>query len=501
LTYANNIAVINAGLGAQDTTNKTIAVQFDISWANSWRDSTNYDAAWVFVKYSTDGTNWYHATLKANSTAPLNDGLGWNAGSGTAIEIKVPVNSPAQTGDKKGGFLQRSSTGSGSLSVTGVQFVWDYGTDIVAATKDTDAALARIRVMAIEMVYIPAGSFYIGSGGTESGSFTAGSWTSGATIPLQISSENQLTINTGDAAYLWGTSTSGNNTIGPAGTLPADFPKGYKAFYIMKYKISQKQYADFLNTLTSSQASSRYPNYNGNYRHTISGSWPNYSASRPDRACNYLCWGDFYTYADWAAIRPMTELEYEKACRGTANAVANEYAWGASDSPTTTAVAATTISGTTEDGTETITNAGANSCFGSKTFTGGDATGQSDTTPYPYTRGPIRCGIFATASSTTRTASGASYYGVMELSGNLWERPVSVGNAEGRVFTGVHGDGDITTVSSNWPSSSAVTGSGYRGGDWYSGATGARVSGRNNAANTDATRNYDRGGRCVRTSP
>ena len=33
-------------------------------------------------------------------------------------------------------------------------------------------------------------------------------------------------------------------------------------------------------------------------------------------------------YADWAAMRPMTELEFEKACRGTASEVANEYVWG-----------------------------------------------------------------------------------------------------------------------------------------------------------------------------
>ena len=41
-----------------------------------------------------------------------------------------------------------------------------------------------------------------------------------------------------------------------------------------------------------------------------------------------LSWPDLCAYADWAALRPMTELEYEKACRGPNNPVLGEYAWG-----------------------------------------------------------------------------------------------------------------------------------------------------------------------------
>ena len=461
-TYAPSpyVSFVNVSTQNQNMTAKTIDYKFDITWADRYLLSASYDRCWVFIKYSTDNIVWHHATLASGgSITPESDNLGAFVDVGTNQTLR-----------------------------------WHYGANSIG-----DNDMVYIRVFAIEMVYIPTGSFYIGSGGTESGSFTAGSWVSGATIPFQISSESSLTINTGNVAYLWGTSTSGNNTIGSSGTLPAAFPKGYNAFYIMKYKISQKQYADFLNTLTSGQASSYYPSYNGNYRYTISGSWPNYSASRPDRTCNYLAWSDLYAYTDWAALRPMTELEFEKACRGTAAPVANEYAWGFSDSPTVTAVAATTIFGTTEDGTEIITNAGANSCFGTQVYTGGDATGQSDTSPYPYTRGPLRCGIFATGSSTTRKASGASYYGVMELSGSAWERPVTV--AAAAAFTGVHGDGDITTAPSNWPSSSTAAGAGLRGGSWGDGATYARTSDRSIAAYTDASRVNSFGGRCVRTSP
>ena len=195
----------------------------------------------------------------------------------------------------------------------------------------------------------------------------------------------------------------------------------------------------------------------------------------------------------------MTELEYEKICLGPEEADI-DYAWGS-----TTITAATTISGT-ENGTET-TNLGANCCYDSKIFIGGDG-GQ----------GPLRCGIFATSSST-REQSGASYYGVMEMSGNLWERCITVAkycynnsnwnNETGAgSFDGQHGDGSLTgtgfaDVTNNWPSPTATSGytaygSAGRGASWYM-ASFLPVSDRNDAAYTYATRHQFYGFRVVRT--
>jgi len=52
--YANNLTITNVSLTKPDSANSTITVQFDISWDNSWRNYINYDAVWVFVKYSCD---------------------------------------------------------------------------------------------------------------------------------------------------------------------------------------------------------------------------------------------------------------------------------------------------------------------------------------------------------------------------------------------------------------------------------------------------------------
>jgi hypothetical protein len=459
LCYANNIAVSNVTITGQSTSAQTCKVQFDISWNNSWRNAINYDAAWVFIKYSTDsGTTWAHATLKTAGTNPS----GFSQGTGTGLDIVVPT-------DKKGAFLQRTSNGSGSVSTTSIQFVWDWGADGLSASST-----ARVKVFAIEMVYVPTGAFYAGSGGTGTGEFTL----------------TQITTATANASGGYPTGQTAPN---------ASWPNGYNAFYIMKYELSQGAWVDFFNTLTATQKTTRDitsatgKNSDGTvYRNTIS--WTSGDASAGANqyvACNYLSWQDVAAFADWAGLRPMTELEYEKAARGTASAVANEYAWGS-----------TTITQVTG-----ITNGGASNETASNSGNGLCAYGN-----HASVQGPMRCGFAATAS-TTRAQAGASYYGVMELSGNLWERPVTVGNATGRAFDGANGDGALATNGNAngtslqyWPGYSAgeitgATGSGFRGGDWFKDATYARVSDRYYAADTGTGRDYRYGARCARTSP
>jgi formylglycine-generating enzyme required for sulfatase activity len=203
----------------------------------------------------------------------------------------------------------------------------------------------------------------------------------------------------------------------------------------------------------------------------------------------------------------MTELEFEKACRGgspTSNVLYGEYAWG-----TASITMATSI---VNDGLPTE-KAGQ---------TGNDTSGLCCFNNGSNIQGPLRSGFAATATSgtTNRVPSGASYYGVMDLSGNDYERCVTVGNPTGRLFDGAHGDGTLATDGNAygtslqyWPGyttstyvneisiNTAPVGSGYRGGYWDSVSLYVRTSARYYAAYVNAIRFIYNGIRCVRTSP
>jgi hypothetical protein len=288
----------------------------------------------------------------------------------------------------------------------------------------------------------------------------------------------------------------------------------------MKYEMSQGQYVDFLNTLSRTQQGARVAtDISGTsitniyvmsststvaFRNTIqclstipSSPTPVVfsTGSRNARAANYFSWMDLMAYADWAALRPMTELEFEKAARGPLTPVTGEFAWG-----TKNITSCTTISGT-ENGTEYCSTSNANCNYNQATFSGGDVGS-----------GPLRVGIFSTTSTTTREKAGAGYYGNMDLSGSGWEKVVTVGNAVGRAFNGTHGNGVLSTNGNanvaDWPgySSGEVTsaaGSGFRGGSlWDNLMSGVlQTSDRSYAAYENEDRYMNHGGRLARTAP
>jgi hypothetical protein len=198
-----------------------------------------------------------------------------------------------------------------------------------------------------------------------------------------------------------------------------------------------------------------------------------YTCDAPDRACNYLSSPDLLTYLKWAALRPMDELEYEKACRGPVYPVPNEYSWG-----DTLMTPMTGFGGVDGSGTETATptNANLNGSIG----------------------GPVRVGIFATTTSGRRDA-GAGYYGAMNLADNVTELVVATGDATGRAFTNEPGDGNEWTPASTWPSNGA--GLGLRGGSWQDSSYSSQTSGRFFALWNSLSRHPANGGRGVRSAP
>ena len=474
-SFGNNIKVSDVTLTNQNTAQNFYMVEFDLSWENSWRTSTyesNYDAAWVFVKFTPKNEQaWQHADL--NYVDGTNDGH--SAPNGATIRTASNNNS-----DGVGVFVFRSSDGIGNIQFQDIQLRWNYGNDI----GDNDAV--EISVHAIEMVYVPQGSFYLGDGMGDFGQFQQG--TSGN--PYQVTSEGQITLGGGGANSL-GNSDAANQQYADdfndnvSQTLPAAFPKGYNAFYCMKYEISQDQYGEFLAHLSQSQRTERteviyinnvnvYPIETGNH----------YAVpENPYRAMDYMNWADCAAYADWAGLRPMSEMEYEKACRGPEEPVAEEYAWG-NDSWYLEGIYTLANEGT--DG-EIITNG-----------IGKNVGNANSVSIYQGWGRPLRCGIFAaSAANKTREETGASYWGIMELTGNTYERIISVGNSQSRDFSGLHGDGNLTSsgnasfsVLLNWGFVSAV-GVGFRNSE---------ISQRYLINTTDSDRNRSYGFRAVRTA-
>lgn len=484
LLHANNITITNISLTGQSTLAHRTYVQFDVSWENSWRTSSepyNWDAAWVFVKYRVQAASGGDGLWK---TASLNY---WDNYAPTGSTIALGLLDPYlefdfYTNPVVGVFIYRNSDGTGTNTFTRVKLLWNYGLNYkTGSTPIGDNDIIDVQVFASEMVYVPGGGFYVGSGGTESGAFYKYPTT---TNPYQITNENAITVGTAaDNLYYQNASGQSGDQSGP---IPSGFPKGFKPFYCMKYEINQQDYVDFLNTLTMTQASNRYSGSSTGYRYGITVTDNVYSTILPYVACNFLSWADVAAYLDWSCLRPMTEFEFEKASRGTAPAIINEYAWGTNS-----------VSGSAY----TLSNSGATNEVVAANY--GTLVGNAS---YDLTvaviNGPLRAGIFAgTGSNTGRMTAGSTYYGIMEMSGNLWERTITIGNSTGRLFTDIQGDGALDANGNSntllWPGSDA-TGAGFRGGSWVYNSTGLQVSDRISAAYTYANRENHYGCRGVR---
>ncbi|MEJ0031575.1 MAG: hypothetical protein WDO15_14900 [Bacteroidota bacterium] len=295
----------------------------------------------------------------------------------------------------------------------------------------------------------------------------------------------------------------------------------------------RKQYVEFLNVLTVAQQLQRHPAgrswrfWNNTAAPTtrngvkcvifpagaIPGTYAcdlnnngtvNESTDGQNIAIQAISSQDLMAYLDWSGLRVMTETELEKCGRGTLPAVLNEYAWGS------TGLYATSYA--------PAINSGA----GSELPTSPSATlGNSN---YSSTSGgiggPMRVGLFATSSSS-RVVAGAGYYGIMEITGNVWEIVVGTGNASGRSYTGVHGNGALTTTGfadvDFWPGSNgnagltanttpnagstSFAGMMFRGGSFQE-ASWLRISDRQYPGWTGLSgRDPRMGGRGVRTAP
>jgi hypothetical protein len=310
-----NVRIENVTVAPRDA--RTATVTFDVSWQNSWRDKTNHDAAWVFFKVRAEGeTGWQHVRLAADKV--LNPtGYGHEKG-GTPLDFIVPDGDDGFTGM----FVRRAAEGKGALSARGVTAIWD-----LTASKRIARNLKGVSIcpFAIQMVYVAEGPFHLGSGGAELNGFYQYTDGSQATLPYRVTGPDAIPTGRREGR-LWVRMRKGDMPE-DGGEIPASFPNGYAAFYCMKYAVTMVQYAGFLDTLPAAQAEARHPGP----RRKRTGEPPNctYSAEETGGR-NYgpgahgLSWADGAAFAAWAGLRPMTELELEKALRGPRDPVPDE---------------------------------------------------------------------------------------------------------------------------------------------------------------------------------
>ncbi|MDE5639780.1 MAG: SUMF1/EgtB/PvdO family nonheme iron enzyme, partial [Odoribacter sp.] len=463
----------------------TAIIELNLGWDNSWRDDFNWDAAWIFFKFKKRELEnpWHHAYLsrEGHHATPRNDNEG---GSYMFMFGETGQGNSAQV---TGLFVMRETISEGKANIC-LQIKWPLtGTGLQKSDFGDHFDKVYIAVHAIEMVYIPYGNYALGD------------------------NRSHLCFHVGDSAVIIVDSEESlqlaqNKTIT---TLPASYPKGYAGFYIMKYEISQEQYVEFLNSLTLEQQKAHVSN--NNFEQMKRGDYVFGDVSVPNNrngivfieqkgiktpavfgnnlnpandlfspddgqtlACNYLSPFDMLAYCDWSGLRPMSELEYEKSCRPPYphKPQEGEYAWNTnSHINPLNSLADLVYQG------EERENANSNT----KNVNSGGRL-----------NGPVRCGLFATTSSN-QIQSGATYWGVMDMSGNLWEMCYNA-TTEGAKFAAdnfeySHGNGKLDLngaagiPATYWPVT--VGAIGIRGGSFNSADSLLRTSDR-----TFASGNY-----------
>lgn len=488
IVLAGNLRIEKDLISEVNKERKAAKIQFDVSWDNSWKNETNCDAVWLFGKYQAPDGTWKHIALKGSSGVDFDFADHspelFSNGDNPALGLWVPR-------ERTGAFLFRAK-GAGQSVSKSVVLVWDYAKNGLSAEQ---AMKSKIKVMGYEMVYIPRSKFFVGDPkGPDGPDNTLYTYPNNGSYPIK--SEDPILVDKAEGSLYCDQDNPRSRDDVPF-TIPKEFPKGYNPFWIMKYELTSRQFCDFLNTLTRKQQQAMvesdiskdeiknyYVKTNSEDEHirnaivvakkgngtTVPVKFYTYA---PARAVNFMSWANIAAIGDWSGLRPITELEYEKAARGPGEAIVNELAWGVSmDSPDVGR--AQTFDGADGSGYEKkVPQTGVvNACFG-----GGIApfdVGKKTVPDNPGFEGPVSGELFENSRHdgvSQRINDGASFYGVRNLSGNVWERCVTIGHQLGRIFDGQHGDGvlgeDGFCNVAKWPGRDGA-GAGNRGGVWSS---------------------------------
>ncbi|MEO8662090.1 MAG: SUMF1/EgtB/PvdO family nonheme iron enzyme [Bryobacteraceae bacterium] len=402
-----------SGLKVQLLTTQTkkadsTALRIRVSWNDSWRNERNYDAAWVFLSYRKPGGLWRPALLRS--------------AAGHEAVVDIPD-------DRAGAFLYPRAAHRGS-----VDWTLEVRVDPSSLTEVTTGEQVEWAVFGVEMVYIPEGAFWVGDRdpkAMEMNAFYRSDADGNPAGLLRIESEREIQVGAREGALLYKVTDPIYQGDG-GGPVPEEFPKGFRAFYLMKYELTQGQYAEFLNHISTQATYFRAIHGGLDYkanRGTIDVKDGRFIAGAPARPANFVSWNDGIAFAAWARLRPMTEFEYTKASRGPGEPVNGDYPWGTASKAHLQRLIVAPNDDLITPGEATLTNA-------------------------------------------TREVFGASYYWVMDLAGSVWERVVTPAAPVGRAFRGTHGNGRLTgfgsATNADWPQGDEAPGGyGYRGGGYY----------------------------------
>ncbi|AFM05702.1 Formylglycine-generating sulfatase enzyme [Bernardetia litoralis DSM 6794] len=485
--FANNVKVDNLVI----TENNFL--QCTIKWENSWffnkelteiseNQNSNQkksfifkDGVWCFLKIRTNDYTWKHIYLSENDIF-----INQNTNQIPDTELETVAD--------EGGFFLSSIIEESKNGISQTPISIKLPDEIKNQFGVYDIAL-----YAIEMVWIDEGSFFVGDGVHSQNALRKATQTNDSTDikPFLINSENEILVGTNEG-NLYGNTEQEEF---PSSTISTTFPKGYDGFWIMKYEINQGQYSDFLNTLTFKQQLNRTANSpkseintpalavssnsllrnsifikeKGNEELNIPATYKaddetDYENTKGKyRACNWLNAEDIAAFLDWAALRPITEFEFEKAARGITNPIKGEFSWG-----TPYIIDADNLQ---NDGTESETVTEIANFADSAGLANYNSGIQTNTL-----NGVLRNGFgakgsdFSSSDFELRLQAGASFWGVMELSGNVWEYCVKINypnslsfqrNQVGNGFLDENGNADFLSFD-------VVEGFMVRGGAWDS---------------------------------
>jgi len=407
---ATNLKISQPVLYIQD--DAAFAV-FNLNWDNAWHNDRNHDAIWVFFK-SLNQDGYRHIQV-------LNEGHSVVASFGDS-KPSISFESPK---DNVGLFVYPNKNFRGNISLT-LKVMLNK-----TSFEGVNARNSLLKAYGVEMVSIPQGSFSLGDTDKDTHKYGTFYNPKDPTKYIQLKSENQeLEVSAnGDLYYDTPEGYEGDQS----GPISKTYPKGVNAFYMMKYELTEGEYCAFLNSLNANQVVNRLNHKHSDYYKkggSITFENDRYTSPYPNKPCTFMSWDDAMVYADWAGLRPMTEFEYTKACRGS--------------DPN-------------------------NSAFPWNT----NSKDQIQRLPNKHGVLEMRNGWDESQlTDENKSYFGASYYWVMDLSGSMWERVITIGHQKGRSFSGTHGDGEISTDGSatnqEWPIGEEDTGGiGFRGGGFY----------------------------------